>query len=617
MKLNEQVEKDLARRVYDDFLWAKDNRLSLETEWRKARRQYDCEWYESTQDLRPPMNRSRHRLAFYVPFTRKIIARLLAEATSYFFPPGGFRLGALRGATDSAADAIAASIMTTLLHQLLTIAHRSTLPLSIHYAMEGALVDGQGILRGNWVKVREPRSGRIVRRPVIEWLPNEHVCFDPLAVAPWQVRYVCHELWLDADQLWERQSRGVYRGVERVIKAGETRGEGSERNPYADSTREVAGPDGRYRKMYRLIEYWGPEALATTEQLRAADRAGRAVPNQDLIVTTFGPDIVLRVDRNVAAKWAPNDTPFARLPFWPMVTLPKIGSVCGHSMALWLRELQKEINLKANQRARAVEMEMTRKILYDASSGLDINRLTAARYGGAVPVSGDPRAAVLDLQFQTSTANIVQELADIERMGVEIGGVTPPHYGLGPTGGAGRTATGMSIIAAEGNIKQDSQLYWATATGIVPALEWIAAGIPHMLNDRDLWELLGTEQPPPPMETLMRPYHYEIETPGSIASKQNEIRNLEHALGMILQGAAAAPEVALPAAMQVMTKLLVKLGVGGAAQFYEELVGRIAQARSSQQPEGQPARFEAAATPHLRLPAPEETPGHLPLAPVG
>jgi len=454
--------------------------------------------------------------------------------------------------------AAACEILDAMLHAKLDI--EGKVRARVLAAGHTTFVEGQGVLAGGWIK----RGG--INRPDLQFLPNEHVLWDPYALCDDEITFFIRELWLSDEELWQRQQAGLYKNVAQVIG-------GSEEASTGEWRKEITTPSNQKRKMYKILEYWGPQQLVPLDQLERKHQVGGHTAEEDIVATVYKNRVLLRVQRNPWAKLYKNPTPYERLPFWIMRAAPKVNSTYGWSTAEWIRPLQREINKTRNQRRQAVDMEMAAKIFYDETRGINLKALLSSRYGGAVGTAGPPGDVVNWFVPRTTTGNMAQEEALMDQEIQDITGVTSLHFGT-PAPAQTRTATAAQLVTTEGNVKLDTLLKNMVDTGIIPMVEFFAAAALKYMTPKEIQQIIQSPTPPPHLrEVIKRDYNVQVESGVSATSKAAELRNLNTAIMANAQAANFAPNEALAALRLLLAKQLRLLGFGDVAGFYD-MVGQ-------------------------------------------
>jgi len=577
IKLNEDEQKNLLNRVWQDYEFAKAERDKHTDDWANWRKQYDSEWVELTKTE----DDEEMRQYLYVPETMKHIHRLECSLQSHFFPqPGPCKLGKVVARQKNEDALEAAEILDKALHAKVDLELNPALPLM--QAFHSVLVEGVGVLKGGWDFVRglvNPETGE-AGKPLrnsasVVWVPNDSVMWDPYALRLDDISYFIYEFWLSEEELWQRQAAGIYENVEKVTKGGDEARE--------DLWRQgTAAPGNKQRRLYKLMEFWGPMQLLTPEALDAKRLRGKHEPARDIVATVYKNKTVLRVDNNSYADLFSNATPYEKLPFWVCTGRLRNGSTYGYSMADILTDLQREVNAKRNQRILAVELEQSGKLFVDTTRVQDLDALQKARHGGIVPVSGPPKGSVEWFEPHTSTQGIVQEEAMLERNIMHITGVTNVDMGSREQGVD--TATGMTLLTQQGNVIQQTMISLVAMTGVVPPLKFFAECAKRYLTPEELQEIVGSLTLPPALsEVLGHDYDIEVEAGLTAASRDAQIRNIQYTIQALGQLMNAAPQMAGPAMLVLMPELMRLLRQPEAAAKFLSL----APQEGAQSPAGQ------------------------------
>ena len=598
MKLPEAVQADVAKRIMSDYVFAKQARDVLTQDWEKARKQVECEFTElaSQHNKRAPVRLTK----FYVPTTLKMWHRTISEFVHHYFPEGELNLVEVQAHKNAELDAMAAKMTDEILHAKVELGIHSQLRRALMDSYDTGLVEGTGVVKAGW----DYSGQRETNRPTVTHLPGEHCCWDPWAIIPDQIRFFCHELWLTEDELWSRVGQQAY-NREAVRKMLTTSGE---EEPVDDAWRNTQTAGTSSVRRFKIIEYWGPQQLYSDQHARQLLEAGQPAPMTDIVATIHRDNHVLRLDANPYAALTRDPQPFAKLPFFFITPLPRRNSTRGWSLVLWIRESQREINTTRTQRRRAIDREMMGRTYYDVNLMMDVKKAQAARYGGYVPVDGDPRAAVYDQQFMTSTQNMTQEEGIMQREVDEITGVNDMRLGVRTPGDA--TATEINARSAQGNANQDALLLNADA-GISELMGFFVECAIEFTTAEEAQQILGTlETPPRPSAILKRDYRLQVKAGASAATKAQKQRDLEYMLEHLARMTAVAPEIAVPAMKMILAKLAPMLGCPDVGRLFDEidaaLQGQVQGA--GQQPNGPSSGGQMAMTQQGRLGSRQEGP---------
>lgn len=560
--LSDRERDQIINRLKQDYNWAESERSDRESDWDEFRDQYESEWVELTEDE----DDEDLDQWFYVPKTFNTVHRIECAARQHFFPTGEKRLGRVSPALTTGENPTAAKILDMVVHAKVDIELNPV--RQFQDAFNAALVEHAGVLKCGWrrdVHVGEDGQPRPTSQATLSWVPNEHVCWDPHALTPDEIRFFIHEMWLDEDELWARQDAGIYRDVEKVVT------EGNKDETSRDTWREaVGGPGNKQRYLYKVIEFWGPLQLLERDKLDEMHRGGRHQRSMDVVATVHlrgGAETVLRLERNTYADLFDNPTPYEKLPFVLMTALPKRGDTYGRSLVQLMKGIQLEANLLRNQRRQAVEMEMARKTYYDRNRGINLKEASDARYCGFVGVDGDPHGAIYDVAPSTSTGGLQNEEMVVDADLRELSGVTNFHHG-GSMANMD-TATGISIVTQEGNVKLDNILQNLADSGVVPVVRFFAECAKRWMDPSEIQRIIGSNTPPPPLEQILgHDYHIEVEAGASATSKAVRLQNINAAVAALGQVANVMPESALPAMDSLMPEMLRLLGMPQAVAAY-------------------------------------------------
>lgn len=586
--LSQAAKDELLQRVYQDYEWAAQEREQEMTDWKDSRDQYDSEWVNLT-GTEDDENLDQY---FYVPMTYSVIHRVECALRSHFLPPGDRRLGRITGTVTGYGVPLAAEIVDQVVHAVLDI---DCAPVrQLQDTWNSALVEGTGVLRVRWDMARHV--------PQLDWVPLEHCCWDPSALTPNEVRFWCQERWLTEDELWKMELAGVYRDVKEI---GQCYAEDARDDEWRQ-TRSTA--TNRARHLYKIVEFWGSQQLVEQQKLDAMHEKGQHRPQVDIVATFHRDKVLLQCAENTYARLFDNPTPLEKLPVFITCALPKKGSTYGDSLTKRLQAIQREINALRNQRRQAVDMEMTRKVFVDRNRGIDMESLEAARYGGAVPCDGDPHSAVYDFAPQTSTQIMAQEEAIVESDARHLSGVMESHMGETPSGAD--TATGISIITQEGNVKLDNILQNIADSQVVPLLRFIVECVKEWMPPDKIADIIGSKNPPPPLKDVLRhDYRVEVESGVSATSKAVRLRNMQAGFQTLGQIANAMPQPALAAMMAILPEWFrlqqLPQVIPIFEQYAEQLQGAMGPA-GAQQPAMSNMQNDQAMAMQGRSPMPEE-----------
>ena len=591
IKLSDEAQKNLLNRVWQDYQWGKTEMETLSSDWQDWRDQYQSEWSE----LAKVEDDEELKQWLFVPTTRTHVQRLEGTLLQHFFPmPGTNKLGKL--VPTRGAEPIIVKILDQVLHGKIDI------EMNTREAYAGsaraALVEGSGVLKGWWEKKRG------VNVPHLAWIPNEDVIWDPYATTSEDIQWFIHFRWMDEEELWQRQASGAYENVEKVTAGGDEARESEWR-------KDIGGGQNRKWWLYRIMEFWGPQQMLDQETLNTMHLDGKHEPARDILATVYKNTVVLRIEDNPFAKMGTNPTPYEKLPFWIGRTEYEPGGTRGASAVAKMRDSQREVNLLHNQRRQAVDMEMTGKVIYDATRLMNPKDLWRARYGGAVPVQGPINDLVEWFKPQTSTQSMVQEQMMMEEQIRDLSGVSNIHMGRGETNVD--TATGMTLLTTQGNATQDVMIATFAETAVIPVIRFFANCCKKYLSNKEIEQIIGAQEPLPDNFGFgNHDYSVEIEAGASATSKAVQLRSIQSAVQGMAQLANALPAETQSAIAAVMPEYMRLLGVPEAQEVYAaalEAMKNQAQApAATQTPGAGNPQNEIAMAQQGRGPTPEETP---------
>lgn len=562
-----KLHQDILDRVNFDYQFAKAERDKSLGDWTKWRAQYDAEWYE----FKVPDGESLDQW-FYVPTTRRTIHRKQATLQTHFFPQEGGRLGKVMAASESPAVQLGCHLLNEVLNKKLDIECNPW--EGMYSAFEASLVEASGVLKLN-IKSRQGPGGGTETTLEVQHVPNESCCWDPYALSQGQITFFIHERWLSEEQLLRRAQEGVYSNVEDVIN-------GVDEGNTDEWRKQVGGPNNGTRKLFKVIEYWGSVQTATTEDLDQARRVGRYIPAEDVVITCHANRVLMRIQKNPFAAIVTNPDPFEKLPFVICTPLPKRNSTRGHSMAGWMRNGQREINATRNQRRRAVQQALVRKIFFDQSRLLDLQALQRAKYGGAVPVDGNPGNVIFELQPMSLDYNFIGDEQSIQNDLDELTGTNNFDFGRHEQGV--ETATTSTLIASEGNAKDDAIVAAVKLSCVLPALRFFAAGLVRFMGAEEVKKVLGLKIPPPRLaEMVGSDYNMDVAAGATVGSRSIQLQRVNNSLMAVGQIANAAPQVAIPAMMLLIGRMLHLNGENDVAGYFSLANQQLTQQLYAQQ----------------------------------
>ncbi len=587
----------LLHRIKQDWESADLERGSRMSDWSKFRDQYDSIFSDLTKledDEVPEQN-------LFIPKTYAHIHRTEAALLAHYFPMGRLKLCKITPTTLQGALPLAAKLLDGVLHAKVDIELNPVRTFAD--AFNAALVEGVGALKMGWVQ-RDNRNG-----PVLHFIPNEHVLWDPLALEPENIAYVIHEIWITPDELRRRGASGYFKHVEEVLEhAGHDAG--------ADTWRSSKGaPVNRERNLIKLVEFTGPQQMLPDEKLTGTHTFGEHMLAQDIVVTVYDHRVLLRMEPNPWADLYRNPKPMEKLPYALTTALPRRGHTYGYAMAEILRPLQRAMNLMHNNRLMVTDMELGSKVVFDETRLLDKKALKDSRYGGMVGVQGKPGDIVDYFVPRTSTAHMMEAEQVLDDLMRQVTGVNEIKQGMSP-GMAGGTATGMSLLAEEGAVVQDIIIESVKHSAVIPVGRFFAAAALRYMTPVEMTAILGYEEPLPDIRPILQDeYLVDVEAGASATSKAAEQRGLMNALQALGQVVNADPDTISPAMIMTVARLLRLIGEPDIAGYLAKATqGRMGgQGPAAQQVGGMPnTANQTAMDQQGRSPLPEETP-----APVG
>ena len=555
-------EEALLKRFSQDYEFAKADRDRNTDGWRKARDQFDGEWHDLTK-LQDDENKDQW---FFVPKTLMAIHRIECELTMQFFGPGQLKLAKVSPGNREQSTGVAADILDQALHAKVDLELR---PFRQYFdAWHRGLVEGTGVLKGGWetgMTAGEDGNVSTINRPGLQAIAGEHACWDPSATTPEDIRYFCHEIWLTTEELWDRFAGGKFDNVDDVLA------EASNKDDTAlDEWRvDIGGTGDRSRYMHKVVEIWGRFQLKSDEEVDKAHARGEHPQPVDVVGWFYGDKTILRLEKNQYADLAVNPKPFEKLPFWLCTPLPKTNSTRGYSLVLWLRPIQRETNLTRNQRRQAVDLEMSFKVFYDENRLTNLKALDAARYGGRVPTNGPPGQVVEAWHPQTSTGNMVQEEAMLDREFQQVSGVSATDLNA-PSPSDMRTATGATIAANRGGVSKETIIQNINLSSMIPSLEFFAAATIVYVSPEEIQSIIQSFEPPPALKDVLKAqYHIELEAGMTAASKDAELQKVMAAINANAQAANAAPEAAIPTLIMLEERMMHLLGLTDLSGYWK------------------------------------------------
>lgn len=572
-----QIEQNLLTRIKQDYDFAKVERDKRTGDWDTWEDQYDSTFH----DLELDEDESEDDLLF-VPKTKSVIHRLECSAREQFLQTrAGFKLTRVVPTTGQPGKYIAAELLDTVLHAKVDLELRPVLTMQSQF--HSGLVYGAGVVKAGWEKteIKTQRGVMSKSKPTLSFQPLRNIVWDPYATSLDEIGFVIVEVYLTADQLWDRQQRGIYQNVTKVFEAA--------REERDHRRQDRSSPSNSARDIYKVLEFWGPQQLIPESDLQRAHHQGQHVQSRDILATVYEDKVLLRVEDNPYASLMSNPTPFEKLPFFIMCPLPKENETYGYSFPEWMRPLQRETNLLRNQRRQAVSMELGRKVFFDQTKSIDLDAAKEAKYGGMVGVNGPPRDAIYDFAPHNTTSYMAQEEMVVDRDIQDLTGVN--DYLMGSTTpGMQKTATGVSILTQEGNAKQDVVMENMAETSILPMVKFFALCAARYVDPLEVQAIAGKLTTPPRLsDVLGDDFQIELEVGMSNVSKQARIQQLQFSLNAVAQVAGVMPQVAMPAMIQFTAELLKLQGVGSAGAYIAGVAQQLQnQAMQQMLPPSQP-----------------------------
>jgi hypothetical protein len=585
----------ILQRIRQDYDFAKAERDQHTSDWDNWRLQFDSEWSELEKE-QADENLDQW---LFVPKTRSQVHRVECSLLAHFFPQGRTKLFKATPTVLQGMIPKACTMLDALLHAKVDM--ECGPEEAYGEAIRTALVEGQGVLKAGWTRVR---GGN---RPDLSHVPNQHVMWDPYALRQSDISFFIQEVWVTVDELWQRLQAGVYENVEQVIK--EASNETAD-DPWREGK---AGPDNKERGLIKLIEFWGPQQLVPDRKIEGEHRLGKHILAQDIVATTYKDKVLLRMKPNRYAKMMKNPTPKEKLPYFLLMVLPRPGETYGDSFCDLIRDVQREINNMHNNRRLVTDLELGSKVAYDETRIMDKKALRESRYAGFIPVQGPPAGALEWFHPQTSTTQMYLEEQGLDALMREVTGVTFVHQGLDP-GAIGGTATGARLLTREGNVLLDTIIGNVRRTGFVPVGRFFAAAALKYTSGKELAQILGGQEELPPKvlrDILQADYHVEVEAGASATSKDVELSMLMSANQSLAQVVNARPDVIAPAMVALTARALQNMGISDIAGYLYQVVAGGWEKPPAAEHVGAPRTggWSPENVEGPREPTPEETPG--------
>ncbi len=570
IELDAKQKTNLLNRIFADYNWGKAELDLHTTAWDEARKQYRTEWI----DLEKQADDENLDQWINVPKSFMVGHRILCAFLQHFLPRGRRKLGKVLPPTMIEPYPVAASIADKVLHAKMDLEGQPDAVLPA--AMETVIVEGDGWVKGRWV--REKVGKMRLNRPEFEWIENENLVRDPYALTDQDIRWVIHRLFLTEEELWRRQIDDIYENVGDVVKGQDE----AQQDIYRQS---ISSPANKGRRLYEILEFWGPQQLLTDDQLAQRHEKGQHEAERDIVATVYQNKTVLRIEENDYAGLRDYPNPFDKLPFFKGGMLLRRGSTYSESLMTRIKPLQREINTLRNQRRIEVEAGVNRKIFFDQNRLTDLERLYRSRYGGYVPVNGSPRDVVYDWSPTNLTQGMVAEEQIMDDDLRDMTGAT--HYQTGSTvPGMQQTATGVSIVSQEGNAKFDTMIENLGRTLILPMIRWVLECSIEWVKPEEVAEILGHDiksMPPDAAKAmdlkaiLNRDFYVELEAGASATSKAVRIQQLQSMLSFTAQLANAMPQQAAATITLLMPELFNLAGLPEAAAAFNKTVAEMPQ----------------------------------------
>ncbi len=560
-KLSEEVEQNIINRVRQDVEFAKRGRVIEADRWRQCRKWYDSEWAN--------LDAERAKTSLFLPISRAKAMRLVTAMMMSFI--GGTSFGKVMPQTQRGGDPDSAEMM----HRLLDFYIQQMIPITkiVYDVAETAFVDGPVVLRATWDQ-RWDGSKLIANQPEVMVLPNEDVLIDPFRRVTEGIRYIVHWREEDLDEMWAKQDAKIYHNVEKVAgTAGQhMRGPAAEQGFYQTPNE----PENRQRKTVQIYEYWGPLQLRTAEEVDRLHAAGKPAPPEDVVVTIAGSanGVILRdPEDNPYAKLEEGLTPYGKLPFIVGYAIPQRGTIYGTSPTWLGRALQQENNKIRNERRDNVSLTLNPRTLFNVNSGLDVEQYELARTGGLVSTEDLENSTKESVVGNVTQAAYREEEVN-RRDNQELWGVTDYNQGMAQPGMTD-TATGISILTEQANARFGLYGQMLKDTVFIPLLRKIANYILEFAEQEEVRQILVSPSEQEVMRKLgqdnrpklklkniiNRQFDIKMDAGIGVTGKSAQIRNLEHALQIIMQMANIDPEGTAQKAKAITDKLLPLLDV--------------------------------------------------------
>ena len=272
--------------------------------------------------------------------------------------------------------------------------------------------------------VKEMQRKVLFDDPVLERVEPLDFIWDPYADSMETCEWACHRTWRSADYAKKMLASGKWSGVE----AKDLEGQGS---------------GAKYAETFERRQ-----SIGGYNDLRPSNDVHEVWEYHD------GEQVITIVDRQHLVQRGPNPAWHGELPF--QVFRPTIvnGQLAGIGEIEPMEDLQAEANIMRSQRRDNATVVLQKSFFY-ADGMIDPSDFKIGP-GRGIPTLGDPREAVMPIQFGEIPNSTYREMAELQ---ADIERTTGIDDSLSGSGGSAQTATGVQLVQAAANerIKQKTR----------------------------------------------------------------------------------------------------------------------------------------------------------------
>ena len=526
------VESHLLTQTWNDWDYAKNSKMGLETKIQKWRRYFNCRYLAET------LVKFGQQLLF-IPKAAATVLRMHSALVTAYFQNG--RLARITSRNTNESSIIAAKIRTETLQWHL---ENSVNPLEVlDRSILDTIVDSTCCTKAGWIRKFDPQGNMIENRLDWETIPIEDVFWDPDARFRTQLRYVIHMKEVDADYLRERALDPVTgynpAAVEHIIAQSHSGGNVGRENSRATQVFTPQNPERRpiwiRECWYKNLQMVPQNILRQLEQGQGFTEASRSQP---VVITVFEKSVILR---------GPEINPYGEIPFFfgrVMTDKQELRDTIAGKGPMGLFEApQSELNAIRNQRRTAAKRAMQGRLLVERGAGFDLEQLENYRNSGIVYVNKISGAKELKMDPPGSAAD--GEIA-LNNMDFQEGsGVTSELQGIKPKGKDTASASNNRVSLGTSRLSTMVQIF--NMSYVEPLIRFSDKLCGMYETEEHITQIMGTFIPVPPKFVIWSDdVNVEIEAGTNVIPIAQQLQEMNMVAQTWMPMIAVVPDIAVP-----------------------------------------------------------------------